>query len=114
MLTSKGPVGREGVGQRTYLTGEERALLDRSYDPDAAQRRLRAVVISGVVLAVALLVASPLIRSWKFLLFFAVAYIIASSWERLRCARTILAYQDLVRKLAEERARGSSPGDETR
>jgi hypothetical protein len=83
------------------LTPEESALLDRSRDPASTRRRLRGVVVSGALLAVALLVTSPLIRSWEFLLFFAVAYIALSTWERIRCARTILAYKDLVRKITE-------------
>jgi hypothetical protein len=83
------------------LTPEENALLRRSRDPASTRRRLRGVVISGALLAVALLVTSPLVQSWEFLLFFAVAYIAVSTWERIRCARTILAYKDLVRKITE-------------
>lgn len=83
------------------LSPEESALLRGSHDPTSIRRRLRAVVISGALLAVVLLVTSPLIQSWEFLLFFAVAYIGVSTWERIRCARTILAYESLVRKITE-------------
>lgn len=83
------------------LSPEESGLLRSSHDPTSIRRRLRAVVISGALLAVVLLVTSPLIQSWEFLLFFAVAYIGVSTWERIRCARTILAYESLVRKITE-------------
>jgi len=81
------------------LTSEERQLIAASADRAAPQRRLRAVVVSGTALAVALLITSPLIQSWKFLLLFAIAYIALSTWERVRCARTIVAYRELVSKL---------------
>lgn len=58
------------------------------------------VVISGLLLSAALIVTAPLLQSWQFLLFLAVAYILVTTWERVGYARTILAYKGLVGKLA--------------
>jgi hypothetical protein len=88
------------------LTVTERTLLERSSDLDLTRRRVRNVVISGLLLAAALVVTAPLIASWEFLLFFAVAYILVTTWERIGYARTILAYKGLVQKLA---ARAGAP-----
>ncbi len=52
------------------------------------------------MLAAALVIAAPLLDSWVFLLFFAVAYILVTTWERVGYARTILAYKGLIQKLA--------------
>ncbi len=57
-------------------------------------------MISGLLLAGALVVAAPLVQSWEFLLFFAVAYILVTTWERVGYARTILVYKGLIQKLA--------------
>jgi hypothetical protein len=40
------------------------------------------------------------LQSWRFLLFFSVAYVLVTAWERVAYARTILAYKSLIRKLA--------------
>ena len=88
------------------LTPDERLLVESSRDTAAPQRRLRALVLSGAALALVLIVTSPLVQSWEFLLFFAVAYIALSTWERVRCARSIVAYRRLVRKLWESRHGG--------
>lgn len=82
------------------LVPMERLLLERSFDTDITRRRMRMIVVSAVLLAGALIVLSPLIESWTFLLFFAVAYIAVTTWERLGYARTILTYKALIRKLA--------------
>ncbi len=81
------------------LSGTERLLLERSADRALTRRRMRLVVVSGLVLVVALVVTSPLMRSWRFLLFFAVAYVLVTTWERVGYARTILAYKSLIQKL---------------
>lgn len=86
--------------ERYDLTVTERLLLERSFDTALTRRRVRLVVVSAVVLAGALIVLSPLVQSWRFLLFFAVAYILVTAWERVAYARTILAYKSLIRKLA--------------
>lgn len=86
--------------ERYGLTVTERLLLERSFDTTLTRRRVRLVVVSAVVLAAALIVLSPLVQSWRFLLFFAVAYILVTAWERVAYARTILAYKSLIRKLA--------------
>ena len=82
------------------LTVAEKMLLERSSDLKITRRRVRLVVISGLLLAAALVVTAPLMESWRFLLFFAVAYILVTTWERVGYARTILAYKSLVQKLA--------------
>jgi Flp pilus assembly protein TadB len=82
------------------LTTTERLLLERSSDTGLTRRRVRLVVLSALVLVAALVVLSPLAQSWQFLLFFAVAYILVTAWERVAYARTILAYKGLVQKLA--------------
>lgn len=97
------------------LTRTEHALLEKSFDLKLTRRRLRLVVGSGLALIVVLIVTSPLIRSWEFLLFFAAVYIAVTTWERVGYARSILAYKRLVQKLAGrlealEQGRGSSPG----
>ena len=79
----------------------EKLLLERSEDLQLTRRRLRLVVISGVLLAAALIVLSPLVGSWELLLFFAVAYVLVTTWERVGYARTIIAYKRLIRKLAD-------------
>jgi Flp pilus assembly protein TadB len=96
------------------LTSIEKLLLERSEDPGLTRRRLRMVVISGLLLAAALIVLSPLVGSWELLLFFAVAYVLVTTWERVGYARTIIAYKRLIRKLADriqtlESDRASNP-----
>lgn len=86
--------------ERYGLTVTEQLLLERSFDTSITRRRVRLVVVSAVVLTAALIVLSPLVQSWRFLLFFAVAYILVTAWERVAYARTILAYKSLIRKLA--------------
>ncbi|UCC47553.1 MAG: hypothetical protein JSV41_08605 [Gemmatimonadota bacterium] len=88
---TEGPLG---------LTATEKLLLERSSDLSITRRRVRYVVVSALALAVALVVVSPLIQSWVFLLFFAVAYVLITAWERLAWARTIIAYKGLIQKLA--------------
>lgn len=100
--------------ERYGLTVTEQVLLERSFDTALTRRRLRLVVVSAVVLTAALIVLSPLVQSWRFLLFFAVAYVLVTAWERVAYARTILAYKSLIRKLAAgveelEQASGRSP-----
>jgi len=87
-------------GERERLTITERLLLERSSDTALTRRRLRLVVVSALVLTAALIVVSPLVQSWRFLLFFSVAYILVTAWERVAYARTILAYKGLIQKLA--------------
>ena len=84
------------------LTVAEKMLLERCSDLQITRRRVRVVVISGLLLAAALIVTAPLIGSWEFLLFFAVAYIFVTTWERVGYARTVLAYKSLVLKLAAQ------------
>jgi membrane protein implicated in regulation of membrane protease activity len=91
------------------LTVAEKLLLERSADQALTRRRVRLVVGSAVLLVAALVVLSPLAQSWEFLLFFAVAYILVTAWERVAYARTILAYKSLIQKLSrrvEELERG--------
>jgi hypothetical protein len=102
----------EGEQQRYTVT--ERLLLERSSDTALTRRRVRLVVVSALMLTAALIVVSPLLQSWLFLLFFSVAYILVTAWERVAYARTILAYKGLIRKLARraeelERAAGKPP-----
>jgi hypothetical protein len=82
------------------LNDAERYLLQRSSDIDISRRRLRVVIASGFFLVAALIVVAPLVQSWQFLLFFAVAYIAMTVWERVGYARTIVAYKGLVQKLS--------------
>lgn len=82
------------------LTVTEQLMLERSSDTALTRRRVRLVVVSALVLTAALIVVSPLVQSWQFLLFFAVAYVLVTAWERVAYARTILAYKGLVQKLA--------------
>ncbi|UCC81458.1 MAG: hypothetical protein JSW46_10585 [Gemmatimonadota bacterium] len=86
------------------LTVAERTLLERCSDLEITRRRVRLVVVSGLLLAAALVVTAPLIGSWEFLLFFAVAYILVTTWERVGYARTIMAYKGLALKLAARAA----------
>lgn len=83
------------------LTVAEKLVLGRSADTALTRRRLRFVVGSAIVLAAALIVVSPLTRSWQLLLFFAVAYVLVTAWERVGFARTILAYKSLIQKLVK-------------
>ena len=85
---------------RLKLTVAEKLLLQRSSDPALTRRRVRLVVGSAVVLVAALIVVAPVAQSWEFLLFFSVAYVLVSAWERVGYARTILAYKSLIQKLA--------------
>lgn len=85
---------------RLKLTVAEKLLLERSGDPALTRRRVRLVVGSAVVLVAALIVVAPVAQSWEFLLFFAVAYVLVTAWERVAYARTILAYKSLIQKLA--------------
>ncbi len=87
---------------RIELTAAENLVLERSADLALTRRRLRLVVVSGSLLVVALLVASPLTRSWELLLFFAVAYVLVTTWERVGYARTILVYKGLIQKLVSQ------------
>ena len=87
----------ENEGDRLSVT--ERLLLERSSDTALTRRRVRLVVVSALVLTAALIVVSPLLQSWRFLLFFSVAYILVTAWERVAYARTILAYKGLIQKL---------------
>lgn len=98
---------------RARLTPTERALLERSSDLQITRRRVRLVVISGLLLAAALIVSAPLLGSREFLLFFAVAYILVTTWERVGYARTIIAYKSLVLKLAARAADLEGAADET-
>lgn len=82
------------------LSPMERLLFERSFDTGITRRRMRMIVLSAVLLAGALIVLSPLIESWIFLVFFVVAYITVTTWERLGYARTILTYKSLIQKLA--------------
>ena len=84
---------------RLDLSPMERLLLERSSDTSITRSRMRMVVVSALLLAAALIVLSPLIESWIFLLFFAVTYIAVTTWERLGYARTILTYKCLIQKL---------------
>ncbi len=97
---------------RTDLDPAERLLLERSADLALTRRRLRVVVISGALLVVALIVTAPLLASWPFLLFFAVAYVAVTTWERVGYARAILVYKGLIQKLARrlEEAESSREG----
>ena len=81
------------------FTVTERLLLERSSDTALTRRRVRMVVVSALVLMAALIVVSPLMQSWRFLLFFSVAYILITAWERVAYARTIMAYKGLIQKL---------------
>ena len=83
------------------LTVAEKLVLERSGDTDLTRRRVRFVVGSAIVLAAALIVVSPLTRSWRLLLFFAVAYVLVTAWERVAFARTVLAYKGLIQKLVK-------------
>jgi hypothetical protein len=94
------------------LTVTERMLLERCSDLEITRRRVRVVVISGLLLAAALVVTAPLVASWEFLLFFAVAYILVTTWERVGYARTILAYKGLALKLAARSAALEGGDDE--
>jgi hypothetical protein len=94
------------------LTVAEKMLLERCSDLEITRRRVRVVVISGLLLAAALVVTAPLMASWEFLLFFAVAYILVTTWERVGYARTILAYKGLALKLAARAAALEGGGDE--
>jgi hypothetical protein len=85
--------------EKLELTATEELLLRRSSDLGLTRRRLRLVVMSGLLLAAALIVTSPLMRSWEFLLFFSVAYILITTWERVGYARTVMAYKSLIAKL---------------
>jgi hypothetical protein len=82
-----------------HLSVTERLLLERSSVTALTRRRVRLVVVSALVLTAALIVVSPLLQSWRFLLFFSVAYILVTAWERVAYARTILAYKGLIQKL---------------
>lgn len=82
------------------LSATEKLLLERSSDLSITRRRVRYVVVSALVLAAALVVVSPLLQSWVFLLFFGVAYVLVTAWERVAWARTIIAYKGLIQKLA--------------
>lgn len=86
--------------EQIELTAAERLVLERSSDLALTRRRLRLVVVSGSLLVVVLVVASPLMRSWELLLFFTVAYVLVTMWERVGYARTILVYKGLIQKLA--------------
>ncbi len=102
----------ESEHQRFTVT--ERLLLERSSDTALTRRRVRMVVVSALVLMAALIVVSPLIQSWRFLLFFSVAYILITAWERVAYARTIMAYKGLIQKLVQrteelEAAGGKQP-----
>jgi hypothetical protein len=95
------------------LTPTETLLVERSSDLALTRRRVRLVVVSALLLIAAVVVASPLIQSWQFLLFFAVAYIAMTTWERLGYARTILVYKGLIQKLVariEELERAAESG----
>ena len=81
------------------LTLAEKLVLERSADTALTRRRLRFVVGSAIALAAALIVVSPLAQSWQLLLFFAVAYVLVTAWERVAFARTVLAYKCLIQKL---------------
>jgi len=94
------------------LTVADKMLLERSSDLQLTRRRVRVVVASGLLLAAALIVTAPLMESWQFLLFFAVAYILVTTWERVGYARTILAYKALVLKLAARAGALEQTGDE--
>ena len=78
----------------------ERYHLQRSSDIDISRRRLRVVIASGLLLIAALVVVAPLSQSWQLLLFFAVAYVAMTVWERVGYARTIVAYKGLIQKLS--------------
>ncbi len=95
------------------LTVAERMLLERCSDLEITRRRVRLVVISGLLLAAALVVTAPIIGSWEFLLFFAVAYVLVTTWERVGYARTIMAYKGLVLKLAARADALEGGGDES-
>jgi len=86
---------------RLGLTVAEKLVLEKSADSELTRRRVKFVVGSAVVLAAALIVVSPLTRSWQLLLFFAVAYVLVTAWERIGFARTILAYKGLIQKLVK-------------
>ena len=83
------------------LTVAEKLVLERSGDTELTRRRVRFVVGSAILLAAALIVVSPLAQSWQLLLFFAVAYVLVTAWERVGFARTILAYKGLIQKLVK-------------
>jgi hypothetical protein len=97
---------------RFRLTVFEKLLLERSSDLAVTRRRLRLVVVSGALLAGALVVAAPFIGSWEALLFFAVVYVLVTTWERVGYARTIIAYKGLIQKLSGriEELEGGAPG----
>lgn len=86
--------------EQLELNAIDKLLLERSSDTDLTRRRLRAVIVSAILLIAALVVAALLTRSWELLLFFAVAYVATTAWERVAYARTILAYKGLIQKLA--------------
>jgi hypothetical protein len=99
------------------FTVTERLLLERSSDTALTRRRVRMVVVSALVLMAALIVVSPLMQSWRFLLFFSVAYIMITAWERVAYARTIMAYKGLIQKLVQQteelEAAGGKPPENT-
>jgi hypothetical protein len=99
------------------LNAGEKYVLERSFDAQLTRRRLRLVLVSAAVLIIALVVLSPILASWQFLLFFSVAYVAVTAWERVGYARTILTYKDLIQKLVDRieqleggESGGSGPG----
>jgi hypothetical protein len=99
--------------EKLELTPPEKFVLDRAADLATPRRRVRIVVVSALLLVAALIVLSPMVGSWQLLLFFAVAYVLVTAWERIVYARMLLVYKGLIRKLAhriDEMETGSAAG----
>jgi len=77
----------------------EKALLDGSFNPEVMYRRIRNVVVVGAFVAVCV----GLFALWQGALAVMVAaflaYVVLVTIEKVIYARTILAFESLVRKL---------------
>jgi hypothetical protein len=77
----------------------EKALLDGSFNPEVMYRRIRNVVVIGTLVAVGV----GLFGLWQGALAVLVAsflaYVTLVTIEKVMYARTILAFESLVRKL---------------
>ena len=81
------------------LTSLEKKIIEQSADLDITRKRKKVVVFTGVIAAIVFVGGSYLIRSWQFILFAALVYLLVTVFEKVMYSNAVLVYKSLIQKL---------------
>lgn len=84
------------------LTPLENQLVALSTNLETTRKRLRFSMASATIMAVVVAAAGFWTKSWVVLTVGMIAYIGGVAWERAKYARTVMAYKQVIAKLAAE------------